>query len=361
MTKQPLNQDHNNQHTDEAWVKLQNKLASEPVSPKWSVWSQQLSVDDMKDDDKTDPQIDQPQSADDNPTANRPSKRLRMNRRRKWGVAVAGAAIFAVILGTPVGNTAMASLLNQFRMEEVTVVNENDIRDIFYQVNESQSMNEAMNKFGVFTSSFGSNKGIIPLDQVEETLGFTLPSGTLLENVKSAYITNSQEITLKLNIEAVNKAMKRLGAKQLLPEAIDGKEIKLDLSEIVNYDLSMDNDKWANLTQTKTPLITVDPTIKVDEALEAIIDFPLLPDYLKSSLKQSRILSGEIPLPLVKGLNTDQIKIKDTTVLLNQNEYSQGIVYSAVWVQNGQLFDFNGGSVYTDKAVFLEKLGELIE
>lgn len=131
MTKQPLNQDHNNQHTDEAWVKLQNKLASEPVSPKWSVWSQQLSVDDMKDDDKTDPQIDQPQSADDNPTANRPSKRLRMNRRRKWGVAVAGAAIFAVILGTPVGNTAMASLLNQFRMEEVTVVNENDIRDIF--------------------------------------------------------------------------------------------------------------------------------------------------------------------------------------------------------------------------------------
>lgn len=60
-------------------------------------------------------------------------------------------------------------------------------------------------------------------------------------------------------------------------------------------------------------------------------------------------------------MNTDQIKIKDTTVLLNQNEYSQGIVYSVVWVQNGQLFDFNGGSVYTDKAVFLEKLGELIE
>lgn len=374
MANKHTNDENEKQKIDQAWAKLEGKLADEPMNSIWTEWSQKaekltpLDKSDLTSGYITDPSKQLAESLPplegmrvlDTQTSNR-SNRKKMNRTRKWATVAAGVAVFAAILATPVGNTAMASILNQFRMQDVTVVNESDLRNIFTQITENGDIQESANKFGIFTSSSGLINGDLPLDKISDTLGYSPLSTVVTDSKNTVSINPSQEITLNLHVDEVNKAMKRLGAKQLLPESIDGKPITLSIPEMVNYNLSPDQEHWASLTQMNTPTITVDPSIKVEEAVEAIINFPLMPDYLKSSLKQSRILSGEIPMPLIAVEDTEQMTIGSTIVILNHYDSTKGTIYDATWVQNGQLFQFLGGDIYQGKDKFIAKLQELIK
>ncbi|MBY3620569.1 hypothetical protein HGO21_13515 [Acinetobacter sp. CUI P1] len=372
MTNYSGKQDKDKQSTDEAWAKLQSKLENEPYNPQWAKWSQKTEIN-------TEDAINFSQPADVEKFESEPAptvaqdilvashdkqvkrpRRLRMNRRRKFGAVVASVAVFAVILATPIGNTAMASLLNQFRMEQVTVVHESDLRNIFTQVAEDGELNRSINQFGEFTNASGAYIGELPADQLKATLGYPAKNAALGEGKNTVTVGASQDITLNLKVDEVNKALKKIGAEHLLPESIDGKPITLHIPEIVNYNLSSDETHWASLSQMNAPVLNVDPSIKVEEALEAIVNFPLLPDYLKTRLMQSRVLSGEIPMPLIAGENTEQITVGDTLVIVDNYEYSRGPVYQATWIQDGQLFNLSG-ELYSSKEKLMTKVQELIE
>ncbi|WP_379127096.1 hypothetical protein [Paenibacillus sp. sgz500958] len=374
MTNNPMESNKDKQLTDTAWARMQEKLAMEPMNSVWSTWNQQGIEDEAMEhkvnsvnySDSQKQGQDTSSSGNDQAsirgTVHTPSRsRRKMSRGRKWATAAAGIAVFAAILATPVGNTAMASLLNQFRMQDVTVVKEDDLRDLFYQVTEDGDMKESINKFGTFTYTSGTSHRDLTPDQIPGILGYAPISSLLNEKGNNINVESSQEITLNLKVDEVNKAMKRLGAEKLLPQSVDGKPITLAIPASVNYQLTPDGNHWADLTQMNIPVLTVDPSIKVEEALEAVMNFPLLPDHLKDSLKQSRILSGEIPMPLITGGHSEQLIVGNTEVILETHDYSQEFVsYEATWVQDGQLFRFNGGSLYADKDKFMAKLQELI-
>ncbi|AKG34754.1 hypothetical protein [Paenibacillus durus] len=374
MNNHSANHDKEKQRTDEAWTRLQETLAGEPMNHKWAEWDQKAEaakLETLKQDgylsgadyhkaeelgyaEQQDPVTG---SSGDRSRSRRP----KMNRRRKWGIAAASITIVAAILATPVGNTAMAAILNQFRIQSVTVVNEDDLRNMFNSVSENGDLKETINKFGSFSSSSGTISGKIKPEQVKNKLGYAPLSTALSDNGTELSVYPSTEVTLNLNVKEVNKAMKRLGAEQLLPESIDGKPITLHIPETVNYNLSPDSAHWANLTQMNTPVITVDPSIKVEEALETVINFPLLPDSLKSSLKQSSILAGEVPIPLITQEHTEQVTVEGTKVFVSRYEYGQDTAYNAVWIHNGQLFELSSGNIYTTKEKITAKVQELIQ
>ncbi|MCE3200809.1 hypothetical protein [Paenibacillus sonchi] len=368
----PLKYDPDKQLTDEAWANLQTKLAAEPVNPVWAAWGQDAkNVNRAEGNAAAIPDTHhigdaaQPSAgpvavrAAQEKTKGRTTRRKGMTRRRKWATAAAGAAIFAAILATPVGNTAMAAILSQFRVQEVTVVNEEDLRSLFYQASGEDNVNDAVNKFGSFSYSYGTLNGMVPVNALQDKLGYAAPTGEAFNHIKSVLVNPSQQITLTLKVDEVNKALKRLGATRLLPESVDGKPVTLSIPESVSYDFTTD-DHWANLMQMNTPVVNVDPSINVEEAVQAIIDFPLLPDELKSSLQQSSILAGDLPMPVIKGNHSEQITVNGTHVIMETIEYSNGPVYEATWVNKGQLFDFSGGSLYQDKEKFMKQLQELI-
>ncbi|WP_019911208.1 hypothetical protein [Paenibacillus sp. HW567] len=368
----PVNKLTDNPGTDEAWTKMEQKLSTEPVNPVWATWGQRAVTQhepSMYGEDAAEALINEtaelqavapgaPEYTDERKTRGR-SQRTVMTRRRKWAAAAAGVAAFAAILSTPVGNTAMAAILGQFRVQEVTLVNEDDLRNLFYQLGEGGTIGEAVNKFGSFSNSSGTVYGVFPVNALKDKLGYAALTGEAFNHIKSVSVSPSQKITLTLKVDEVNQALKRLGAKQLLPESIDGKPVTLQVPESVSYDLSKD-DRWASLLQMNTPVVDVDPSINVEEAVRAVLDFPLLPDSLKSSLQLSSILAGDIPMPLIKGNHSEQITVNGTQVILETKEYFNGPVYNATWVNKGQLLELSGGSLYQDKEKFMNQLQELI-
>lgn len=146
----PIKHESDQLNMDGAWARLQDSIAQEPVNPVWAAWGQQSTTNN-------DPLINaastagtaggrtamtqitgQADSTSEGKKTGRRTRRPQMNRRRKWAATAASVAIFAAILATPVGSTAMAAILNQFRMQEPTVVNESDLRNIFNQITEGE-------------------------------------------------------------------------------------------------------------------------------------------------------------------------------------------------------------------------------
>lgn len=365
MTNLRTNNDRENEKIDQAWARMQAKLAGEPVNPKWAEWGKhtenmQQAVEAVIAEEKkvSTTEIETNTTDTGNLEMITPARRRRMTRRGKWAATAAGLAALAIILATPVGNTAMAAILNQFRMGSVTAVNTEDIQNLFSQISSNGNVGEVINDIGTFKNTAGSVNGEMTPVQIHDTLGIVPLSAALSGNDNKLSVSPSQEIVMSFNVEKVNGILKRLGAKDLLPESVDGKPITLQLPESVYYDLSKDENHWASLQQMKTPVVSVDPSIKIEEALQAVIDFPLLPDNLKSSLKQSEILAGELPLPVFVQGKGEQIEVGGVKVMLDNSRDSSS--YSAVWVKDGQLFNFYGGNIYDTREKVIAEVQELI-
>ncbi|MFP4976158.1 hypothetical protein ACE6ED_12215 [Paenibacillus sp. CN-4] len=395
MTKNDKELELQSQKTDEAWAKLQASLANEPVNPAWERWgtaagsqaqynalteakpeAQLLAQSEMQSDLYSLAQGAAPVSTAAElatartgangrdgtaPAAGQVRRRPRRSRKAKWAGAAAAVALFGAVLATPVGNTAMAAILNQFRMEEPAVVQEEDLTRVFNTISEGGTVNETLNRYGEFSTSDGTAYGTLNAKEINEKLGYRVPERLSSLNRKWD-VSPSRDVSMKLNVTEINKMMKRLGADKLLPESVDGVKITMHIPETIHYSLPVDNEQkfWLTLSQSGTPNVLVDSSASLEEAVDAVIDFPLLPGEFKESLQKSRVLSGEIPMPLFANEDTRQITVDGTLMLLGSFPMdSGGYYFTANWVKDGQLFEAYGGN-YASEEAFLNQIRELM-
>jgi hypothetical protein len=384
--KKPMN-------TEAAWDRLQKQLELEPVNSQWVRWSKQANEKSTTSIELTsigttashgfslfnESSIHEPESSrmtsaleEIKPRKNRFAVNW-MKMNRKWLSGIAVASVLAITLFTPVGNQALAAILGKFRMEQVTVVQENDVRQIMNGFFSDGQTRDAVNKFGSFTQTSGTLNGEYSLQDAEKLMNHKIivPKDIDLEKNK-LYISPSSEITFNLHVDEVNKALQRLGAKKLLPQSIDGKPIKLIFGETVSISQQLDQNGlncYYSLSQMVAPAVSVDPSIPVEEALAAVLDFPFLPENLKNDIKSSGALTGgSIPLPIIADGTTEKRTLKGIDVIMSIQTYKRtaenGDVvesphYNLTWVKNGQLFNLNGNS-FTDQAAAFTLVEELI-
>ncbi|MEI7026033.1 hypothetical protein [Paenibacillus sp. y28] len=387
MTKPYKNKEQADRlRAEEAWTRLQGKLASEPVHPQWAKLAQrQAEAREAARRERTAGAIaaEQLPLAVDTPTAEKhaasiPSGEARrgsawagLRRQSKWLAGAAAACLIVVTVATPAGNNALAAVLNKFQMKQLTVVNEDEMRQLFQSVFQDGSREEAVNQYGTFSAASGTFQGSMKKEDIQKQLGrkLVLPKEAADEKQSDLYVSPWQSITLQMNVNEVNATMKKLGATALLPESVDGKPVKVEMKEAVHFNFhSTDEEKqythYYSLTQMPVPTVTVDPSIPVKEAMEAIVNFPLLPASIKQSLQASSALTdGNIPLPVFSKSNSEQVSVSGTEVVLTSyslHASGRSEEFSATWVKEGQLFTLNSGSMLGTKEAMLAKITELM-
>jgi hypothetical protein len=342
----------NDQYLDDAWAKFQDKLKSEPVNTRWSQWDgEAVKQETAWLEPEMTPVPTLPTAGlagpqDTHPIAT-PSlmSRLKRSKRAKWIGGAAAAVMAVTVMLTPAGNQALAAILGQFRMEQITTVQENDAEQLFNTFVADGKLHESVNKLGNFTRQSGTVQGDFKVTDLPTILKRKI---VVPDNFKEekAFVTPSESITLTINAAEVNKAMSRLGATKLLPDSIDGRKITFKLGESVHMNLESGRGTSASFVQMPVPEISVDSSVDVKEAMDAVIDFPLLPENLKTALQSSSILSGgSAPLPIIAREGTQMIKIDGRDVLLEQRQSSgQKTYYSSMWVKDGQLYELSGNT-----------------
>ncbi|WP_282937773.1 hypothetical protein [Paenibacillus sp. RC67] len=371
---------------DTAWAKLQEKLAQEPLQPQWSRWSEQMTAEAaavpltaaIAGEPAAAPALSPETSigpkaprlgSDAINTKKSSSFAGWLHKNKKWVAGAAAVGVIAVTIATPTGNQALAAILNKFRMQQLTVVQENDLQAILSGAFGDGKERESINTFGTFSQTSGKPSGEVDASEAAKILGhkIVIPSDYDMKN--KIYVSPSNSLTFNMNVDEVNKAMKRLGATKLMPVSVDGKPITLEMGPSVHLYVSKgaqekDDSKGYSFSQMPVPTLTVDPSIPVAEALDAILQFPLLPSNLKESLQTAGVLQGgSVPLPIIENGKVEKTKVEGLDVIVSTNIYNQGkqVYYSATWVKQGQLFRLDGGEALTSRAALVAKVTELIK
>lgn len=297
------------------------------------------------------------------------ARRVRNGRLRRWTAAAVVAATVLAVTVTPGGSKALASILGTFRMETVTEVNEADMEQLFNSVFQSGITEEQINRYGEFHVKTGTQSGGHSRDQAEALTGVQLLPGSQTGDGDTFYVSADSEISLKLNVKEINKTMKQLGAEKLFPSSVDGKEVTLVTEPAVNYMLKLDGiDEGVQISQMKAPKVKVDPSVDVQDALDTVLQFPLLPEALRSSLSAGTLLeNGELPLPVVTQGQSTRLEIDGVPVILTENSYGDNYhAWNAIWVKDGimttaSVSNGSGGQTEQIGQAFRDHLGELIE
>jgi hypothetical protein len=358
------------QQLDEAWVRMQDRLKQEPESMKWTAFSEMsqqpiespadpMHASDLKHKESpiTTVQLSAPPVSQN---INRGGSAW-LQRHKRWIAGTAAAIVLGLTLATPTGNHVLASLMNQFRMEQLTVVEEQDLEHLFNTVGLTES---TMNQYGEFAHfSEGEPVSYSTIEQLQDHAGreVVIPEifRTNGEQNLQINVSPAHTITMKVKVNEINDTLRKLGADTLLPPSIDGKQITLTMGKRVSIELYQDQTQTAySLNQLPAPSITVEAGVPLEEALEAVLRFPLIPTQLKQELKQSHVLdTGSAPLPIVMPDGYEKIQIANTEVLLSDGGTADGR-YSAVWAKDGQLLNFRG--TFPDRDAFTTMLREVI-
>lgn len=356
---------------DDAWQQMQNRMKEEPKSEKWASFSAQLRKDPLQADPAQPSQAittTRSLAAEKAPvrlstpsTSEQPVRRSEwLRKHRRWIAGAAAVCVLGLTLATPAGNQVLASLQNQFRMEQVTAVEEQSLRELFNTIGLTES---TMNRYGEFShSSEGGFESFASLEELQAHVNRKLVIPALFQDKAqqklSIEASPSRKITMKINVEEINTTMRKLGAETLLPQSIDGKPLTLTMGRAVRIAHAPDNSQSPyTFTQQPVPSLTVEEGVPVAEAFEAVLQFPLIPTELKQALMQSNVLdSGSAPLPVVVPEGYNEHQVANIKMLWKYSPSESR--YSAVWTQGGQLFTFSG--VFPDQDDFTSMLEEMI-
>ncbi|MGU3472202.1 hypothetical protein ACLBWT_13780 [Paenibacillus sp. D51F] len=382
MTEQRKDTDTEKKKTDEAWLRMQAAMAGEQPHASWDKWDREGgmaaagaagTVQDAPAAEAasgsglkiaTAADVGAEDRVKTAASANAKPRRRMGGRARRWTTVAAAALIVVTAAATPAGNKALASILGQFRMEQVVSVDENELQRMFQSFSDGQ-VREAINRFGTFTSESERYKDNLSREQASAELNFAMLPESLTGKQEAFFISGGQTVTLKMNVDEINKVMKQMGASKLMPASVDGKEVKLETSKTVSYDLANgENGQYASISQQLVPTVEVEPGIGLEDARDAVLQFPLLPQSLRAGLQQSEFLStGNLVMPVITDGKSENITVQGISVILSKFNYSDNGQdrYSATWVKDGQLFTMDGGSLFAGKLdAFKAKLQELI-
>jgi hypothetical protein len=375
-----VNMEHTNELAAAAWKKLSAAIEAETDHPpQWTRWSQQATAGELS------TQADnpsaglaaslstvpsaapvqyaaEPQAAEDTGIAKGSFGRWVQRHSKRIGVATAACLIVAVI-ATPVGNQALAAIMNKFRMQQVTVVKQDDLQQLLYGASQLGETRESVNKYGTFTQTAGKKSGEMDVTDAAKLLGrpIIVPKDLDSKEVR-AMVTQANAVTFNIHVAEVNKAMSKLGATKLLPVSVDGKPITLEVGEIVYLHTRSGKYTGYSFSQQPVPVVTMDPSIPVAEALDAVLQFPLLPDGLKENLQKTTVLNGgSVPLPVITNGKSEKVRLDNVDVVITSTDRGTTF-YTATWVKNGQLYTLNGGDeIFKTRQALLDKVTELVK
>ncbi|MBP2000976.1 hypothetical protein J2Z69_002019 [Paenibacillus shirakamiensis] len=367
-----------NKKTDAAWQRMVAAMQQEQPSAQWAAWDASDSLQQPSTlaahakEGKMDQRTSDMEKFHENKTQEKVSRRWMSRGMRRWSAAAAAVLVVAVTLSTPVGNKALASILGQFRMEQVTEVNQEDLEQLFNKIFQDGASEQAINRYGTFRVVTGkeNRNDNMKADAAAQSVGFPLVPESITGKQDNYYVSSSNSIEFTLHVNEMNNTMKNLGATYLFPESVDGKKITLTNSPSVHYTIfnNADTDEerreaYADLSQLKAPNITVEDGVDLEEAMKAVLQFPLLPSQVRESLERSQFLTtGNLPLPVItEGTSKEKI-ISGTKVLITEQSYKTNTTKQATWVKDGIMnqFTINLDKERNQKDFFDQKLEELV-
>lgn len=262
----------------------------------------------------------------------RPGKRgtTYMNFKR-WSVAAVLVLVLGITAYVPSFRTAVADLLQVFRVEKVETLtlSSQDMRDI-QKALEAGSANIDLKSFGHIETNGKSTERKLTREELSG-----LPFRPLLPAGREGdySLVNNPTVEITPRVENVNRLLKSLGSQDLLPQTLDGKTFKVSMADTFVADYS----DFRMMVGT-SPELQVPPGVDMKEVIRPMINLPIWPEGVREQLATIDDLEHTLVIP---GEKVEKVTINGSPGVISRDGQT-----TLIW-QNAGLFyiltDQSGG------------------
>lgn len=285
--------------------------------------------------------------------AEKPGRR----RLRRLAAGAAAAVVAVSLFTTPLGDRALAAMMQTFRVQHLVGVgiSADDLTAISNLLERGspegdQSFNLA--QFGSLTQSGGGKSQTISWEEAQKRMGTPLLQ---LGNTTSPEYQPATSLTFRLNVNAVNRMLTRLGSTTNLPAEADGKTIGLHIPDGITTEGTL-SGKPVRLLQFGKPELTVEGGLDVETVRDAILGLPVLPDSLRTKLAAIGDWRTTLPVPAYEGVTTTlQLGGHDAVMATDDdNRY-------VLWLDGGRMSLLSGSTTdFSTDSAFRKAAEELV-
>lgn len=358
--------------TDRAWSRFERLAGREPVPAFWKQAAERpREIPDIheKDGAMEMKKTEAFQAAQEAPVAGTAGSRItarpiganggwrteRPARRtiRRWTAGVAMAAMAVCLFATPLGDRALAAMQQTFRIQHMVGVglSADDMTTISNLLNNGSPEGDRsfdLAQYGSLTQSGGGTSRTVTWAEAEERMG-----GSLLRLGGSAApdYQPATSLTFKLNVNAVNRLLTRLGGTTTLPAEADGKAIRLAIPDGISTEGTL-SGKPVRLLQFGKPELTVEGGIDPATVRAAVLELPVLPNSLREKLAAIGDWQNTLPVPARDGVTTNFQLGGHDAVMSNdgRNRYLLWLDGNRMNLLSGKMKDFPAESAFRQAA-----------
>ncbi|NLW92721.1 MAG: hypothetical protein GXY34_14130 [Syntrophomonadaceae bacterium] len=262
---------------------------------------------------------------------------------KKWSIAAALILALGITAYVPSFRTAVADLLQVFRVEKVETLTltAQDITDI-QEAMQAGSADIDMESFGRIETNGQPVERKLTREELS-TLPFRplLPAGR--EGDYSMVSVPSVEITPQ--VDKVNALLKSLGSQETLPQSLDGKTFKVTIADTFTARYSD-----FELMTGPSPELQVPPGVDIQQVLQPMINLPIWPEGVRKQLATISDLEHTLVIP---GTDVEKVMINGSPGVLIK-DYTPTLI----WQNHGLYYiltDNSGGKLnLTELAESLE-------
>ncbi|KJS85809.1 MAG: hypothetical protein JM58_07685 [Peptococcaceae bacterium BICA1-8] len=263
----------------------------------------------------------------------------KMINYKKLAVGIAAVAIFTTTIFVPPVRQAAADFLHVFRVQKIETIQLN-MEDL------NKMQNDFMNQVGeIDLKQLGKANVIsqpkfeqISLAKAQEKVPFQIKYPANLDLNHEVNVTDKNGVEFTFNTEEVNKILKQLGSKQLLPEELNGKSFTVNTQGQVDLHYRLDENNWLSLQQIASPEIIVPAGVDVFELRQILLNIPILPYDLKNKLESVNDWQNTLLVPTDK--SGEIVKVQGEKGILTKNPHSSHLI----WQSSGVIYTLNGPS-----------------
>ena len=267
---------------------------------------------------------------------------------KRWRIAagaVAAALALGVVLATPVGQTAFAQFLAQFRSEQFAVVafDPSEVTDVHFDL-------EAIGTIEGDSGMTGGGGEVASLDEAAQLVGFTpvepadgsLPAGVTGPPIIMA--TEGGEFRFTFDKARGDQHFASIGSDLTVPSNLDGVSlvVQTPAAVILTYGTG-DSIPALVIGQSLEITAGVDGAASLEEVRSFMLELPGLPPSFVQQLGGIEAWATTLPIPIPLGeFDWEETAIGGGEgVILNDNT---GVGSAAIWQRAGRIY-FVGGQL----------------
>ncbi|MFC5649360.1 hypothetical protein ACFPYJ_09490 [Paenibacillus solisilvae] len=270
-------------------------------------------------------------------------RRSKQSRRmKKWVTAGMTAVVAGLLLFSPWGQKAMASMLNHFRIQhfETVSVTEADFEAFRQAISEGAIGEKQFNlmRYGDIEQRGGGLTKILSQDEAGRIAGHSLKH--LQGAGNEVTYQPQQELIFKLHIKEINKLITVLGGETTFPKSVDGQPIQLHLPGTFLMQAEPAEGEAASgktLIQFPAPALDVPDGVDLEQVREAVLDLPMLPESIRTKLAGIGDWRHTLPIP-TNGDNVRALTLDGQEAVLSANDRER----SLIWLQDGWVYELRG-------------------